>query len=216
MWRVLSRQGRADLFSHRLSSLMMVLVVAVATTGIVGGIAAQRGASDRWDAVFAEANGAHVTFQFDGTVPADALASDAAVSEASPPFTTALDVRRVLGDLSLSDEAFGLAAASPQPPVVGRPVVRTGHWLTGADAELVLDRSVALDWGLDAGDSISLTGPAAAFDADGRRHCRRHRRLLLPGVQPGVVRLDERRERQRSRRIEWTSGRGAAGPPARS
>jgi putative ABC transport system permease protein len=160
MWRVLRGQARADLSGHRLSSLMMVLVVALATTGIVGGITAQHSAADRWDAVFAQANGAHVTFQFDGTVPADAFASDPAVSEASAPFATALGIRRIFADGSRSDEEFGLATASSVLPAVGRPVVRTGQWLSGAAGEVVLDRSVALEWGLGSGDKVSLAGPA--------------------------------------------------------
>ena len=110
-----------------LAALMAVLVVALATTGIVGGITARQGAADRWDAVFAEANGAHVTFQFDGSVPDDTLVGDPAVAEASVPFVTALGIRRVIADGSLSDEEFGLAAASADPASVGRPSGRTAH-----------------------------------------------------------------------------------------
>ncbi len=164
MWRVLGRQARADLASHPLASLAVVLIVALATTGIVGGIEAQRGAADRWDEVFDEANGAHVTFQFDGSVPGDAFSGEPAVSEAAAPFTTALDLRLVRSDGSLSDDDFGLAAAGAVPPAVGRPVVRSGRWLDDADDEVVLERSVALDWDVAPGDQLTVAGPGRTLE----------------------------------------------------
>jgi putative ABC transport system permease protein len=111
-------------------------------------------ASDRWDAAFAQANGAHVTLYGPS---ADALApivADPRVVESTHPyrFLPEVTLRTADGDDANVDLR---AVAAGDLPSVAVPRLRAGRWAAGPD-EAVVDRALALDLGIGLGDDIRV------------------------------------------------------------
>ena len=156
----LARLLRGELRGRRLRAMsLFVVVVALASAALVAGLAAQTKAGDRWDDAFEEANGAHVTI--DGRD--EALAQVALLSEVverSAPYPRSrveLDLRR--GDDSVTT-VYARSMAGDDLPAVARPLLRDGRWTAaGAADELVLDRAVGLDEGIDVGDQVAIATP---------------------------------------------------------
>jgi putative ABC transport system permease protein len=138
---------------------LFVVVVALASAALVGGLEGQTKAGDRWDATFEEANGAHVTI--DGS--ADVLAEVAALPEvesSTHPYrrpVLELDVRR--DGESLETVIVREMAADDLPPI-GRPLLRDGRWVrAGATGEIVIDRAFGLEEGIGVGDEVAIGSP---------------------------------------------------------
>jgi putative ABC transport system permease protein len=170
--------------------LLFVLVVALASAALVGGLQGQTKAGDRWDAAFAEANGAHVTIHGDPQVLAEVAALPEVAASTHPYRTTAADL-----DLLVEGEAVAAAAAretsATDLPGIARPLLRDGRWVRpGADDEVVLDRAFALEEGVEVGDRIGLGTAVRArpFTVVGRAvdlvDC------FYPGCEPVTTWLD--------------------------
>ena len=161
MRRALWRKGRRDLRSHPGSSVLLVLVVALATVGIVAGIGQQAGAERKWDEAFARANGAHLVL-YDKVDPAPAaLLADPAIAAADQQVPqTRADLVRGAQRVPLTVRGTG-----SRIPTIGTPLQSTGRWLAdGADDEIVVDRSVAISEGIHDGDELTLTGPGGQVE----------------------------------------------------
>lgn len=167
----LARLLRGELRGRRLRAMLLfVLVVALASAALIAGLEGQTKASDRWDAAFEEANGAHVTI--DG--------AEAAVDEvASLPEVAARThtYARTLVELELRRGGEPLTAvyvremAADDLPDIARPLLRDGRWArAGADDEIVLDRTFGLEEGVGVGDEIEIATPGGprAFAVVGR------------------------------------------------
>ncbi|HET7487036.1 MAG TPA: FtsX-like permease family protein [Acidimicrobiales bacterium] len=155
MRRALWRAVRGDVAHRKGSSLLLLLVVAVAAAGITAGLGQQRDAAERWDAAFAEANGAHVAV-FGSPDALRAVAAEPAVAESSGPGRITL-VSLGQQDGRRTDDVDA-RAAGPVRPAVGRPKLFGGRWLSGRDGEVVVERSLALDLGVEPGDRVTLDG----------------------------------------------------------
>src|SRR5512143_2370211 len=144
----------ADLRHRRLQVGLLILIVAIATAGIISGLAQQRSAGSRWDAAFQRANGAHVAvFGTDQTLRE--VAARPEVVESYGP-TQITNVSLTVGGTTL--EGIDARAATATRPTVGVPLPFGGRWLSGADDELVVERSFALDAGIAIGDEIAVGG----------------------------------------------------------
>lgn len=144
----------ADLRHRRLQVGLLILSVAVATAGIISGLAQQRSAGSRWDGAFRRANGAHVAiFGAEATLQEVATRPDV-VQSADPAQITNVSLR--IHDTSLDD--VDARAATVELPSVGTPLSFGGRWLRGADDEAVVERSFALDAGIGVGDDIAISG----------------------------------------------------------
>jgi putative ABC transport system permease protein len=160
--RALWRVAASDLRRRRLQTFLLFVVVAVAATGITAGLGQQSGASEQWDDAFAEANGAHVAVQGD----ADALRrlrGDREVVEASGPSPV------TFGDLLHEGrrlEDFDVRAEDASRPAIGTPLLYDGRWLSGRDPrELVVERSLAVEEGIEVGDAVRVRGPGRTLPA---------------------------------------------------
>jgi putative ABC transport system permease protein len=139
--------------------LLFVVVIALASAALVAGIEGQTKASDRWDAAFEEANGAHLTI--DG--PRDVVEEVARLPEvaersgAYPRTQVELDVVRDGEPLS---SVYVREMAEANLPEVARPLLRDGRWArAGAGDELVLDRAFGLEEGVEVGDELVIATP---------------------------------------------------------
>jgi putative ABC transport system permease protein len=153
----LARLVLAELRGRRLRAIVLfVVVIALASAALVGGLEGQTKASDRWDAAFSEANGAHVAIDGEPEV----IAEVARLPEVAAATHT---YRRSAGELDVMRDGRSVATAfvreMPGDDLsdIARPLLRDGHWVgPGAEDEVVLDRAFGLDEGIDVGDRIAL------------------------------------------------------------
>lgn len=160
----LGRLMRAELRGRRLRAMVLfVVVIALASAALVGGLEGQTKATDRWDAAFAEANGAHVTI--DGRDPATLaeIASLPEVAASTHSYRRSAEDLEVLRDGEALTTAFVREMEVNDLPAIARPLLRDGRWAgPGTDDEIVVDRAFGLDEGIDVGDRIAIGTPAGA------------------------------------------------------
>jgi putative ABC transport system permease protein len=153
--RALGRVAAADLRGRRLPTLLLLAVVAVATAGITAGLAQQRSAADRWDGAFADANGAHVALYGEPATLARVRRDREVVEASGPGPVTFATLTGGPDDV----DGVEVRAAGGRRPAVGVPRLFGGRWLSGRDArEVVVERSFALDRGIEPGDRVRLRG----------------------------------------------------------
>lgn len=159
----LARLMLGELRGRRLRAMLLfVVVIALASAALIGGLEGQTKASDRWDAAFEEANGAYVTIDGDP----ETIAEVAALPEVA---ASTHSYRRSAGDLDVLRDgeplttAFVREMARDDRSEIARPLLRDGRWARpGADDEIVVDRAFGLDEGIDVGDRIALATPGGA------------------------------------------------------
>lgn len=158
MRRALWQKARRDITARPAASLMLILVIALATMGIVAGVGQRAGAEGKWDDAFARANGAHLALYLKTDQAPAGLLTDPAIEASDQPVpVTRGPLTRGDSDLSLS-----LRGTGARVPTIGTPLPFTGRWLAdGATDEIVLDRSVALALEITDGDELVVRGPGS-------------------------------------------------------
>lgn len=166
MIRAFWRRGVANLRSRPWQTILLLLVVTIAATGITAGLDQQRGASDRWSDVFEEVNGAHLAIYSSADIPLEEIAAAPEVTETAGPFANFFGTLSASG----SDTQVELRGVGPTLPTVATPLLSDGRWLTEGDSTgIVLDRAFALDRGIAPGDQVSfaIDGAAQQFEVVG-------------------------------------------------
>jgi len=132
------------------------VVVALASAAIVAGLSTQQQAGSRWDAAFAESNGAHVTITSDDPAALRRVAADPRVAARSAAYDVTFGVEVTRG-ARLVGETDVLAMGDRARPDIAKPLLRDGRWVRpGAADEAVVDRALALDEGIGVGDRLTL------------------------------------------------------------
>jgi putative ABC transport system permease protein len=163
--RALYRKALADLRTHRLQSVLILVMLFGATTALALAVTVRRGMAEPYERAFAQADGAHIWF-YGRTADVDwtPVADLEGVTGTAGPYAFAVpqvqfpgpDGRRLRRDLLLR----GLPA---ELPAIGRPLVTDGRWLSGAN-EVALDRNFARQVGIRVGDHVTVGGPGGAHD----------------------------------------------------
>jgi putative ABC transport system permease protein len=148
---------RPELRGRRLRAMLVLLVVvALASVAIVAGLSTQQQAGSRWDAAFAESNGAHVTITSDDPAALRRVAADPRVAARSAAYDVTFGVEVTRG-ARLVGETDVLAMGDRARPDIAKPLLRDGRWVRpGAADEAVVDRALALDEGIRVGDRLTL------------------------------------------------------------
>jgi putative ABC transport system permease protein len=135
-------------------TVLLFVVVALASASLVAGLESGTRAGDRWDAAFAEANGAHVTLYGQSADVLAPIVADERVVESSHAYRFAPDatITSAAGDDGNVDVR---AVAADDLPTVATPLLRAGRWASASD-EAVVDRALALDLGIGLGDDVRL------------------------------------------------------------
>ena len=153
MIRAFWRRWLAGLRSRPLQTALLLLVVTIAATGITAGLDQQRGASERWDEVFDDVNGAHVVVYGSRDLPLDEIAADPAVTETAGPFRS-VDATLFFGSV---DSDLDIRGVGTTLPTVTKPLLTDGRWLVDDDQRgIVLDKAFALDRGISVGDEVRV------------------------------------------------------------
>jgi putative ABC transport system permease protein len=133
----------------------MAFVVAGVVAVLLLAATLLEGATNPWRALFAETRGADVWLRLNAGTSAGQLRSLGGVSEMAGPYqiTAATMVR---GPLSAPVQVWALR---PTPPSVGKPLLRAGGWLRGADPSgVVLEASFAQSVRAAVGSSLVIEG----------------------------------------------------------
>ena len=161
MIRAFWRRGIANLRHRPWQTLLLLLVVTIAATGITAGLDQQRGAVVRWDEVFGDANGAHVVIYSSADLPHEEIAADPAVTETAGPYAL---VSATLTSGTV-ESAVNIRGVGPTLPIVTTPLLKDGRWLQDGDStSIVLDRAFALDRGVSVGDRVQVEAAGGARD----------------------------------------------------
>lgn len=143
---------------RRLGVVATFLVLVLAAVGIAAGLVVSRQGAPLLDAAARDANVAHLVLSGD---PAriESLAADREVAAWSGPFATIGDVELVGGEEPVPMQITALDSPDVE---VNRPLPRSGRWVSGP-GEVVLDRSLAADLGIEVGDTVTFRlGPTDA------------------------------------------------------
>ena len=119
--RALAALVQPELRGRRLRTMVVLLVVVgLAATAIVAGLSTQEQAGSRWDAAFAESNGAHVTITSDHPAALSRVAADPRVVGRSQAYAVAFGVEVAQGARQLG-ETVVLGMGDRGRPTIARP-----------------------------------------------------------------------------------------------
>ncbi|WP_156724162.1 ABC transporter permease [Streptomyces apocyni] len=149
------RWAHADLRRHRGEALFIVLATAGIVCSLLLATALFGYATNPWQRVFTQSQGAHVWLHTGPSADAERLTSLDGVESASGPYRTAVTTVESRG----ARAAVELRGADGEPPATGRPVLASGRWLDPAVPEgVVLESGLAQALWAEPGDSLSLPG----------------------------------------------------------
>ncbi|MFG2572052.1 ABC transporter permease [Streptomyces sp. NPDC048481] len=179
--RAVLRWAHSDLRTHRGEALFLVL----ATAGIVGSLLLAMAlfgyATNPWQRVFAQANGAHVYLHTGPSARVGKLAGLDGVESVAGPYPTE-SATVVSRGARASVELRG----TPARPAVGRPLLTSGSWLDPDDADgVVLESRLARALLAEPGDTLTLPGTARRLTVLGVADSAEPR--YRPGERPGLV-----------------------------
>ncbi|MFP3990535.1 FtsX-like permease family protein [Streptomyces sp. E11-3] len=180
--RATLRWAHADLRRHRGEALFIVL----ATAGIVASLllaAALFGyATNPWQRVFTQSQGAHVWIHTGQSADAGRLASLDGVASVSGPYRTAAATVESRG----ARASVELRAVGAEPPTTGRPVLASGQWLNPGDPDgVVLESGLARELWAEPGDTLTLPGTERTLTVRGIADTAETR--YSPGERAGTV-----------------------------
>ncbi len=156
--RAIWRQAKADLYSRRTQSALILLTLIAAATLITAGLAAANSVRALFERAFAAANGAHLWVYLQGDEATQAQAASRLA--ALPGVEASTGLRKVLyGTMFVGDEHeyISLTGLGPEPPTISRPIiVAGGYFAPGAGAVILLDHNLARARKLHVGDTIDF------------------------------------------------------------
>src|SRR5512133_3322631 len=151
MARLLVRTALANLRSRPLQTALVALILIAASATLSLAVSLRAGAAAPYEQLARATNAAdvHVFLHGDGHADLPALAHAQRVRAADGPFpTAAVSVRA-----TPSNRSLGLEGVDRQPRI-DRPKLTDGRWLSGADGEVVLDRTFARNGGFQVGQRL--------------------------------------------------------------
>ncbi|MCZ4508665.1 ABC transporter permease, partial [Streptomyces sp. ActVer] len=179
--RATLRWAHADLRTHRGEALFIVL----ATTGIVASLLLATAlfgyATNPWQRVFTQSQGAHVWIRTGPSADARELAEVDGVTSVAGPYPTAAATVESRGTRA-SVELRGIVGR----PSTGRPLLASGRWLDPAAPDgVVLESSLARALWAEPGDTLTLPGTARTLTVLGVADSAEPR--YSPGERSGLV-----------------------------
>jgi putative ABC transport system permease protein len=170
----LIRTVPADLLRHRVQSLLIVVLLGLATTTLTLGVAVYLATNDPFDRFMRETNGAHLWVTADPGYDLTSLATQDGVSASVGPFTEVnVDLpERTEGPPESSGESppleappanvfrpeLKLLALPATLPSIGQPQIREGRWMS-AQNEIVLSWMFGELDRHQIGDEFTIEGP---------------------------------------------------------
>lgn len=155
--RAIIRKLSIDLRSHHFQRVMVLLMLVAAVAAFTTALTVRERGTASWQRVFDETNGAHAWFYGEPGADLSPIAQREGVAGVAGPH----EMSRIgvpvagpgaRGSVNLQVWLEGVGA---QTPAVGRPLVTSGQWLTGAPGEVVLAREFADNTAIKVGDTVT-------------------------------------------------------------
>ena len=147
------RWVRLDVVARRGQAMLAVFVVAGAVAALVLAATTLQGATNPWQGLFDRARGAHVMLLLAPGTPTRQLSHLPGVIAVAGPYQSAPASLRAGGKKA----SVELRAMRPALPAADSPLLRAGHWLSGAQTGgVVLETSFAQALQVAPGDSLTL------------------------------------------------------------
>ncbi|MFJ5258920.1 FtsX-like permease family protein [Streptomyces sp. NPDC088387] len=179
--RAMLRWTHSDLRTHRGEALFLVLATAGIVTSLLLAAALFGYATNPWQRVFTQANGAHVWLHTGPATDTRGLAGLGGVESVAGPYPTASATVASRGARA-SVELRGV----PERPEVGRPPLTAGRWLDPAVPDgVVLESRLARALVAEPGDVLTLPGTARSLTVLGVADSAEPR--YRAGERPGLV-----------------------------
>ncbi|MFF0891159.1 FtsX-like permease family protein [Streptomyces sp. NPDC003456] len=179
--RATLRWAQSDLRTHRGEALFLVLATAGIVASLLLATALFGYATNPWQRVFTQSQGAHVWLHTDSSADAGRLAALDGVDEVAGPYPTAATTVSARGSRASVE-----LRATAQRPSVGRPPLVSGHWLDPAAPDgVVLESRLARALLVQPGDTLDVPGTARELTVVGLADSAEPR--YRPGEQPGLV-----------------------------
>ena len=158
--RAIFRQAKADIFSRRLQSSLILLTIIAATTLLTLALTTLRSASGPFDRTFRALNGAHLWLHFDLEKVDEASLAQV---RRLPLVAESTELRhQAWARAVLGEEKTGifLHTMPPQPPAVSSLLITAGRYLQAGDTTgAVVDKNLAEYFGVRTGDTIQVITP---------------------------------------------------------
>ncbi|MFE1442578.1 FtsX-like permease family protein [Streptomyces sp. NPDC058739] len=152
--RATLRWAHSDVRTHRGEALFLVLATAGIVVSLLLAAALFGYATNPWQRVFTQANGAHVWLHTDASADAGKLSALDGVDSVAGPYPAA-SVTVATRGARASVELRGTVA----PPGIGQPLLTSGSWLDPATPDgVVLETRLARALLAEPGDTLSLPG----------------------------------------------------------
>ncbi|MFB8774032.1 FtsX-like permease family protein [Streptomyces broussonetiae] len=179
--RATLRWAHSDLRTHRGEALFLVLATAGIVVSLLLASALFGYATNPWQRVFAQANGAHVWIHTGATADAGRLARLEGTEAVAGPYPTESVTVAARGS-----RAFVELRGTPGQLPVGRPLVTSGRWLDPATPNgVVLESALASTLLTEPGDTLTLPGTTRTLTVLGVADSAEPR--YRPGEGPGLV-----------------------------
>ncbi|MGC5565380.1 ABC transporter permease [Streptomyces sp. FR-108] len=179
--RATLRWAHADLRSHRGEALFIVLATAGIVASLLLATALFGYATNPWQRVFTQSQGAHVWIHTGPSADAAGLSGLDGVASVAGPYPTAAATLASRGTRA-SVELRGTVGR----PATGRPLLAAGRWLDpGAPDGVVLESGLARALWAEPGDTLTVPGTDRTLTVVGIADSAEPR--YSPGERPGLV-----------------------------
>ncbi|WAU80361.1 ABC transporter permease [Streptomyces sp. Qhu-G9] len=179
--RATLRWAHADLRSHRGEALFIVLATAGIVASLLLATALFGYATNPWQRVFTQSQGAHVWIHTGPSADAGRLAGVEGVESVAGPYPTAAATVESRGTRA-SVELRG----TTDRPSTGRPLITSGRWLDSATPDgVVLESSLARALWAEPGDTLTVPGTGRTLTVLGVADGAEPR--YSPGERSGLV-----------------------------
>ncbi|MFH8470028.1 FtsX-like permease family protein [Streptomyces sp. NPDC017991] len=179
--RATLRWAHADLRSHRGEALFIVLATAGIVASLLLATALFGYATNPWQRVFTQSQGAHVWIHTGPSADAAGLTELDGVASVAGPYPTAAATLASRGTRA-SVELRGTV----DRPATGRPLLTSGRWLdSGVPDGVVLESGLARTLWAEPGDTLTVPGATRTLTVLGIADSAEPR--YRPGERPGLV-----------------------------
>ncbi|MFD0314252.1 FtsX-like permease family protein [Streptomyces flavalbus] len=179
--RATLRWAHSDLRTHRGEALFLVLATAGIVVSLLLASALFGYATNPWQRVFAQANGAHVWIHTGVAADAGRLAELEGTEAVAGPYPV-----RSATVTARGTRAYVELRGTPGEPDVGRPVLASGRWLDPAVPDgVVLETGLARTLLAEPGDELTVSGTGRTLTVVGVADSAEPR--YRPGEHPGLV-----------------------------
>jgi putative ABC transport system permease protein len=158
MTQALIRKAFANLRSHRLQTVVLFVILALATALLALAVAVQRAAANPWQRTFDQTQGAHIWFSATSQAALGSTSNIDGVIATAGPYRVVINTPESQTVLNgVQEPIVLLARPADLEAQIAQVVMIEGRWLAAEGIrEVVFDRTLAETMGVTVGDVVTL------------------------------------------------------------